>query len=70
VLAKTNLNQTGWVDLSGSITATRSNASWTNKDFNSLPQRFYRIASPQAVSRQRKSLTHNSFAGRRLLGQN
>ena len=46
VLAKTNLNQTGWVDVSGSITATGSNASWTDTNSNSLPQRFYRIASP------------------------
>ena len=46
VLAKTNLNQTDWVDVSGSITATKSNASWADTNFNSLPQQFYRIASP------------------------
>jgi hypothetical protein len=46
VLAKTNLNQTGWADVSGSITATESNASWTDANFNCQPQRFYRITSP------------------------
>lgn len=46
VLAKTNLNQAVWVQVSGSITATGSNASWSNTNFKSLPQQFYRIASP------------------------
>ena len=46
VLAKTNLDQTNWVDVSGSITALGTNAAWTATNFNSLPQRFYRIVSP------------------------
>lgn len=46
VLAKTNLSQTTWVDVSGSITATGTSASWTDTSVNSRPQRFYRIASP------------------------
>ena len=46
VQAKTNLTQTTWVDVSGSITAPGTNASWTDTNFNSLPRRFYRIASP------------------------
>jgi len=45
-LAKTNLNQPPWVDVSGSITATGSSVGWTDTNFKSLPQRFYRIASP------------------------
>jgi len=46
VLAKTNLTQTTWVDVSGSITATGSNSSWADTNSNSLAQQFYRIASP------------------------
>jgi len=46
VLAKTNLNQTDWVAVSGRITATGLNTSWTDPNFNSQPQRFYRISSP------------------------
>jgi len=46
VQGKSNLNQTGWVDVSGSLTATESNASWTVTNLNSLPRQFYRIASP------------------------
>lgn len=46
VQAKTNLAQGTWADVSGSITATGTNASWTDLSFNSLPRRFYRIESP------------------------
>ena len=46
VLAETNLNQTDWVAVSGRITATGTNTSWTEANFNSRPQRFYRIVSP------------------------
>ncbi|HWW02762.1 MAG TPA: fibronectin type III domain-containing protein [Candidatus Acidoferrum sp.] len=46
VLAETNLNQTGWVAVSGRMTATGTNTSWTDANFNSQPQRFYRISSP------------------------
>lgn len=46
VQANTQLSQTGWNDLSGSITATGSSAGWTDTNFNSLPRRFYRITSP------------------------
>jgi hypothetical protein len=46
VLAGTNLDQTDWVAVSGRMTATGTNASWTDPNFNSQPQRFYRISSP------------------------
>ena len=46
VLAKTNLDQPEWEDVSGNITATGSNTFWTDPDSNFRPQRFYRIASP------------------------
>ena len=46
VLAEMNLNQNGWVAVSGRITATGTNTSWTDPNFNSQPQRFYRITSP------------------------
>jgi hypothetical protein len=46
VLANTNLNQANWVAVSGRITATELNTSWTDGSFSSLPRRFYRITSP------------------------
>lgn len=46
VLAKTNLEQSNWVDVSGSITAMGTNAAWAATNFNALSQRFYRIVSP------------------------
>jgi hypothetical protein len=46
VLAETNLNQTDWVAESGRITAAGTNTSWTSPNFNSQPQRFYRIVIP------------------------
>jgi hypothetical protein len=46
VQARPNLNPSTWVDVSGSIAATGSGTSWTDTNFNSLPQRFYRVASP------------------------
>ena len=46
VLAKTNLTQTAWIDVSGTIAATEANTSWTNTSFNSLPQQFFQVASP------------------------
>jgi hypothetical protein len=46
VLAKTNLSQIAWVDVSGSIMATGSNAAWTATNLDSLSQRFYRITTP------------------------
>jgi hypothetical protein len=46
VQAKSNLNQAGWVDVSGSLTATGTNAFWTVTNLNSLPRQFYRIGSP------------------------
>ena len=46
VLAKTNLSQTAWIDVSGTLAATGANTSWTNTSFNSLPQQFFRVASP------------------------
>jgi hypothetical protein len=44
VLAKTNLLQGGWIDLSGGITANSSTISWS--DTSALPARLYRVASP------------------------
>jgi hypothetical protein len=44
VQAKTNLLDANWSDASGVLTATGTNASWT--DTNNAAQRFYRIASP------------------------
>ena len=46
VLAKTNLTQASWSDVSSSLTATGSSTSWTDTNFSLNPQRFYRIASP------------------------
>jgi hypothetical protein len=46
VLANTHINQTDWVAVSGRMTATETNTSWTDANFDSQPQRFYRIASP------------------------
>jgi len=46
VLAETNLNQNVWLAVSGRITATGTNTSWTDANFGSQPQRFYRIVSP------------------------
>ena len=46
VQANINLSLTEWIDASGNITATGPSAGWTNTTFNSLPYRFYRIASP------------------------
>jgi hypothetical protein len=46
VLTKSSLNQTDWVDVSGSITASEENVFWIDTSFDSLAQRFYRIASP------------------------
>jgi hypothetical protein len=46
VLAKSNLNETYWVDVSGDILATGTNTSWTNSNLSPNPQRFYRIANP------------------------
>lgn len=46
VLVKTNLNQAGWIDVSGTITATGATASWTDSTVNSQPQRLYRIIRP------------------------
>jgi len=45
VLAKTNLAQSAWLDVSGSITATGTTSSWPDTSLT-LPQRFYRIQSP------------------------
>jgi len=46
VLAKTNLNEPNWTDVSGNITATGTSASWTDTNINVNPRRFYRIVSP------------------------
>jgi len=46
VQAKTNLNQAGWAEVSGSLTATGTNSSWTVTNLTSVPARLYRIASP------------------------
>ncbi|MCL4176666.1 MAG: hypothetical protein KJ072_02825 [Verrucomicrobia bacterium] len=46
VLASTNANQTDWVAVSGRITATELNTSWTDASLGPLPRQFYRITSP------------------------
>jgi len=46
VLANANLFQTDWIAVSGRITATETNTTWTDANFNSQPQQFYRITSP------------------------
>ncbi|MBE0546017.1 MAG: hypothetical protein IH623_32220 [Verrucomicrobia bacterium] len=46
VLANANLFQTDWIAVSGSITATETNTTWTDANFSSQPQQFYRITSP------------------------
>jgi hypothetical protein len=46
VLATANPDRIDWLDVSGSITATGSSASWTDTELHSLPRRFYQIASP------------------------
>jgi hypothetical protein len=46
VLSRTNLNQVGWVDLSGTISASGSTLSWTDTGVGGAAVRFYRIATP------------------------
>lgn len=46
VLAETNLAQGNWLAVSDRITATATTTSWTDADFSSRPQRFYRITTP------------------------
>ena len=46
VLAGTNLSQTAWAAVSDRITASGTTTSWMDPNFNSQPQRFYRIVSP------------------------
>jgi hypothetical protein len=43
VLGKTNLAQSSWTDLSGSLTAVATTTTWTDQDLNSSPRRFYAI---------------------------
>jgi hypothetical protein len=44
VLTKTNLAQSSWTDLSGPLTASATNTTWTDEDLSSSPQRFYVVA--------------------------
>jgi hypothetical protein len=46
VLARTNLAQPNWVDISGSIPATGPSTVWSDANIMSSPKKFYRIASP------------------------
>ena len=46
VLAGSNLSQTTWAAVSGRMTASGTITSWMDSNFNSQPQRFYRIVSP------------------------
>ena len=46
VQSKTNVAQTNWTDLSGSITATNASTAWTDTAIHSNLRRFYRVASP------------------------
>jgi hypothetical protein len=44
VLTKTNLAQSSWTDLSGPLTASATNTTWTDEDLSSSPRRFYVVA--------------------------
>jgi hypothetical protein len=46
VLARTNLTQPNWVDISGNIPATGPSTVWSDANIMSSPKKFYRIASP------------------------
>jgi hypothetical protein len=46
VLGKTNSSQPNWTDLSGSITASSTTASWSDTTVAIVPARLYRISSP------------------------
>ena len=46
VFAKTNTSQANWADLSGGITATAPATSWSDTVVNTVPAKFYRVASP------------------------
>jgi len=46
VLGKDTATQTTWTDLSGSITASGSTASWTTADPTRRPGRIYKVGSP------------------------
>jgi hypothetical protein len=46
VQAKTNLTQTNWTVLSGSIPGLTGTTSWTDTNITVRPRRFYRVASP------------------------
>jgi hypothetical protein len=46
VLAKTNILQPNWTDLSGGITAVSATSSWSDNNVRTIPARLYRIASP------------------------
>jgi hypothetical protein len=43
VQAKDDLRLTSWTDVSGDVTATGTNASWTDESLAAHSQRFYRI---------------------------
>jgi hypothetical protein len=46
VQGRAGLAQTNWTELSGSITALNTIATWTDTNINAAPARFYRIATP------------------------
>jgi hypothetical protein len=46
VQMKSNLVQTNWIDLSGSIAGLNGTTSWTDTNFVARPRRFYRVVSP------------------------
>jgi hypothetical protein len=46
VWGESSLLQANWSNLSGSITATGTNVSWTDTNVNAVPQRYYRVTSP------------------------
>jgi hypothetical protein len=46
VQARSAFGQSGWADVSGSLTATGSSSSWAITNLSSAQRRFYRIASP------------------------
>jgi len=46
VWGENNASQTNWSNLSGSITATGTNLTWTDTNASAASQRFYRVSSP------------------------
>jgi len=46
VVAASDLGQQGWTNVSGTITAGSTTASWTDTNASANAHRFYRVSSP------------------------